>query len=144
MRRILAFAVLALLVLHPEVAFAAMGVVQDAPSLSPLAGAALAAALVLSGYIAKIAYDGIKTILPFYDNLPAVIHQVAAPFLSLAFGYVSTATGAELLSDVHSISANWLGAIFTMLLSAGFKRLEKAQHPGDATLKVERSRTGVA
>ena len=131
-----------MLVVHLALLLAALA--DTASNLSPLAAAALASAMILSGFLAKLAYDGIKTIIPPYDKLPAIVHQVAAPVFGLLFGYISTATGAELLTDIHGINVGWIGAIFTALVQAGFKRLEKAHAPGDATIKVERSREGLA
>jgi hypothetical protein len=120
---------------------------QDSTVVTPAEGessaimvALAAAAVVASGYIAKLAYDGLKTIIPAFDKLPAFVHQIAAPLFGLAFGAITSATGAALLTDIHAIDAAWIGGILVTLVQAGFKRLEKAQHSRDTTVVLEATR----
>jgi hypothetical protein len=128
-----------LLLLLPVALFA-----QDAPTdpevNSGLLAALSAVGVIIAGYVAKIAYDGLKTIIPQYDNLPALVHQIAAPIFGLLFGAISSGTGAALLTDIHEIDAAWIGGILVMLIQAGFKRLEKAKEPRDTTEVLLRNR----
>ncbi len=119
---------------------------QDAPpntvpeALSPLGALAVAILSGVIGWLSSKAYDGLKTLLPMYDRLPAIVHQIAAPVFQFGFGWVSAATGAELLTDVHGVSAGWLGGLLNILLAAGIKRWEKSRQPADATAILESSR----
>jgi hypothetical protein len=133
---------LGLALLLPVVLFA-----QDSTVVTPSEGessalmvALSAAAVVAAGFIAKLAYDGLKTIIPAFDNLPALVHQIAAPLFGLLFGAISGATGAALLTDIHQIDAAWIGGILTALVQAGFKRLEKSREPRDTTETLLRNR----
>jgi hypothetical protein len=128
-----------LLLLLPVALFA-----QDTPTDPEVNSGVLAAlsavGVVLAGYVSKIAYDGLKTIIPPFDRLPAIVHQVAAPLFGLVFGAISSGTGAALLTDIHAIDAAWIGGILVTLVQAGFKRLEKAQHSRDTTVVLEATR----
>jgi hypothetical protein len=98
---------------------------------------------VLSGLIAWLsvkAYDGIKTIWPWWDKQPALYHQIAAPIFQFIFGAIGSATGTTALTDVHSITSGWIGGLLTVLLAGGLKRWEKAKAPADATVVLEASR----
>lgn len=108
--------------------------------VTPLGALAAALLVPVIGYVSTKLYDGLKTILPQYDNLPSIIHQIAAPLFGLAFGWISAATGAELLTDIHGVSAGFFGAVLNVLMMAGIKRWEKAKEPTDATVALELSR----
>jgi hypothetical protein len=102
---------------------------------------------VLSGVIAWLsvkAYDGIKTIWPWWDKQPALYHQIAAPIFQFIFGAIGSATGTTALTDVHSITSGWIGGLLTVLLAGGLKRWEKAKAPADATVVLEASRKASA
>ncbi len=118
----------------------AVALLHPAHAISPVAAAALCLAVILSGFISKLAYDGLKTIIPPFDRLPATVHQIGAPFFGLLFGFVTSAVGAELWTGVSGVYAGWVGAVLTLLVQAGFKRLEKAQHPLDTTVTLEATR----
>ncbi len=116
---------------------------QDTPApetTSPLGGLALAVLLPVVAWITAKLYDGVKTIIPAYDRLPALVHQVAAPAFQFLLGMVASATGAAVLTDIHAIDAAWIGGLLNMLLAAGIKRFEKAREPADATAILEKSR----
>ncbi len=116
---------------------------QDAPTpdaTSPLGGLALAVLLPVVAWISSKLYDGVKTIIPQYDRLPALVHMIAAPVSQFLLGMVASATGAAVLTDIHAIDAAWIGGLLNMLLAAGIKRFEKAREPADATAILEKSR----
>jgi hypothetical protein len=102
---------------------------------------------ILSGLIAWLsvkAYDGIKTIWPWWDKQPALYHQIAAPIFQFIFGAIGSVTGTTALTDVHSITSGWIGGLLTVLLAGGLKRWEKAKAPADATVVLEASRKASA
>jgi hypothetical protein len=107
---------------------------------SPVGALAYAALLPVVAWIATKLYDGLKTVFPFLDRAPALVHQVLAPLTQFAFGWVSAATGAERLTDLHGVTAGWTGGILTLLLAGGIKRWEKTKAPTDATVVLESSR----
>lgn len=107
---------------------------------SALGGLALAVLLPVAAWISAKLYDGIKTIIPAYDKLPAIVHQVAAPAFQFLFGMVASATGAAVLTDIHAIDAAWVGGILNMLLAAGIKRWEKSKAPVDTTVVMNTTR----
>lgn len=109
-------------------------------SLSPVAMAALLALLAFAGWLANRAYDGIKTIFPFFDHLSPVVHQVLAPLFALGFGAVTGATGAPLITNLHGVTGAWLGAVLVPLVQAGVFRADKKKMPVDATVVVADSR----
>lgn len=110
------------------------------PPTSPLGALAYAVLLPVVAWIATKLYDGLKTIIPAYDKLPATVHMIAAPLFQAAFGWVASATGAAVLTDIHSADAGWIGAVLTALLAAGIKRYEKAKTANDATVVLEATR----
>ncbi len=116
---------------------------QDTPPIettSPLGGLALAVLLPVVAWITAKLYDGLKTIIPAFDRLPALVHQVAAPAFQFLLGMVASATGAAVLTDIHAIDAAWIGGLLNMLLAGGIKRWEKSREPADATAILEKSR----
>jgi hypothetical protein len=138
-----AFLVAFVLVLLPGLLFGQVDTTAAEPaqgSNAALTAALAAAAVIAAGYAAKLIYDGIKTTFPWYDRLPALVHQILAPIWGFLFGAVTSATGAELLTDIHAINAAWIGGILVTGIQAGFKRLEKAKNPTDATVALEASR----
>lgn len=108
-----------------------------ATALSTLLLAALQPVL---GWLAEKLYDGLKTIIPWWDNQPALYHQIAAPFLQFAFGFLTNATAAAALTDIHAVDAGWIGGILVALVAAGVKRWEKSKDPVDATVTLAASR----
>ncbi len=116
---------------------------QDATATdatSPLSGLALAVLLPVVAWVSSKLYDGVKTIIPAYDRLPALVHMIAAPVSQFLLGMVASATGAAVLTDIHVIDAAWIGGLLNMLLAAGLKRWEKSREPADATAILEKSR----
>ncbi len=113
---------------------------HGADPTSPLGGLALALLLPVVAWVSAKLYDGIKTIIPAFDRLPALVHQVAAPAFQFLLGMVASATGAAVLTDIHAIDAAWIGGLLNMLLAAGIKRFEKSREPADATAILEKSR----
>jgi hypothetical protein len=113
---------------------------EDGGTSSALLGVLAAVGTIVAGYVAKLAYDGLKTIIPAYDNLPAIVHQVAAPLFGFLFGAITSGTGAALLTDIHEIDIAWIGGILVTLIQAGFKRLEKSKEPRDTTEVLLRNR----
>lgn len=110
------------------------------PGTTPLGALAYAALLPVAAWISAKLYDGIKTVIPAYDTLPALVHQVAAPLFTFLLGMVASATAASVLTDIHAIDAAWIGGIINVLLAAGIKRWEKSKAPADATAVLEASR----
>lgn len=108
--------------------------------VTPLGLLASALLVPVIGFISSKLYDGLKTIIPQYDRLPAIVHQVAAPLFGLLFGFLTASTGAALLTDVHGIDAGFIGALLNALAMAGIKRFEKSRNPVDATAVLENSR----
>lgn len=119
-------------------------VLQDTVPAASLASLVVAIVTPIIAYLSTLAYDGIKTIVPFWDRQPALVHQVAAPLFGAAFGWLTTHLGVGLLTDIHQIGPEWVGAVLNALFMAGIKRWQKNASPGDATVKVARSRDGVA
>jgi hypothetical protein len=115
----------------------------DEPT-TPVGALAYAALLPVVGWIAGKLYDGLKTVIPALDKAPAIVHQVLAPLLQFAFGWVSAATGAAVLTGLDAIDAGWIGGILTTLLAAGIKRWEKSKAPADATVVLENTRASSA
>ncbi len=126
------------LVLIPGLLFGQDGTTTDA-GLSPLGALALAALTPVVAWISVKLYDGLKTILPHFDRLPALVHQVAAPFVGLLFGWLAGFGLGEVM-DIHAIDAAWINSVLNMLLMAGIKRYEKSKEPADTTLVLEASR----
>lgn len=139
MRPTRAFLLGFLLVWLPGILLAATAAPQDEPT-SPLGALAYAALLPVVSWIAAKLYDGLKTVIPPLDKAPAVVHQALAPIIQFAFGWVSAATGAAVLTGFDQVDAGWIGGILTFLLAAGIKRYEKARAPTDTTVVLEKSR----
>jgi len=112
----------------------------DYTPITPLGILALAVAQAVISWLSAKLYDGLKTIIPQYDSLPSWIHQVAAPLLGFLFGFISTATGTELITDVHGISSGVIGGLLNALVMAGIKRWEKQSNPVDATMVLDQTR----
>lgn len=113
---------------------------ETVPPTSPVGALAYAALLPIVGWISSKLYDGLKTVIPALDRAPALVHQVLAPITQFLFGMVASATGAALLTDIHAVSAAWIGGILNLLLAAGIKRWEKSKHPTDTTVVLEQTR----
>ncbi len=107
--------------------------------LSPLSALALAALTPLVAWISSKLYDGLKTIIPAYDNLPSLVHQIAAPLFGFVFGWLAGFGMGEVM-DLHAIDAAWINGGLNLLLMAGIKRWEKSRAPTDATIVLEASR----
>ncbi len=133
---LLPFVVLAVAVLHAQDST----VVVSSGGTSPFGALAYAILLPVAAWISAKLYDGFKTIIPMYDRLPALVHQVAAPVFQFLFGAVASGTGAALLTDIHAIDAAWIGGFLNALLAAGLKRYEKSRAPQDTTAVLEASR----
>ena len=111
----------------------------NADGLSPLGALALAALTPLVAWISSKLYDGLKTVIPFYDALPALLHQIAAPLFGFVFGWLAGFGMGEVM-DIKAIDAAWINGGLNLLLMAGIKRWEKAKEPVDATIVLESSR----
>lgn len=141
--RLLAVAVLAVLVLSPEAAYAAVvHLAQSAPDLS-IASLVVAIVTPIIAALSTMGYDGLKTIIPPFDRAPALVHQVAAPVFGFLFGWLTTHLGVGLLTDIHQVGPEWVGAVLNAIFMAGFHRWQKARAPGNTTMKLEASRTGI-
>lgn len=122
----------------PATLHALTGPLQD--DAGGWAGFIIAIVTPLVGWLSTIAYDGLKTVIPAYDRLPSLIHQIAAPLFGLAFGWLTTHLGVGLLTDIHAVGPEWIGALLNVLLMAGIKRWQKTRSPGDGTIKLEETR----
>jgi hypothetical protein len=95
----------------------------------------------LAGYVATFLYGGVKTILPFYDKLPAGVHQILAPLFAFVFGYfVVGKLGLNAIGDVHTAGYDWYLGAATTLMQGGIFRFFKRKAPVDATVALEASR----
>lgn len=124
--------------------FTGVLVAQDSPpanpGTTPLGALAFAVLLPVAAWISVKLYDGLKTVIPAYDKLPALVHQVAAPVFQFLFGMVTSATAAALLTDIHAVDAVWIGGVLNTLLAAGIKRYEKSKAPVDTTEVLDATR----
>ncbi len=111
----------------------------NADGLSPLGALALAALTPVVAWISGKLYDGLKTVIPAYDRLPAVVHQVAAPIFGFVFGWLAGFGMGEIM-DITAIDAAWINGGLNLLLMAGIKRWEKSRQPVDATAVLATSR----
>ncbi|MBA2432218.1 MAG: hypothetical protein H0V56_08895 [Chthoniobacterales bacterium] len=107
--------------------------------LTPVGALALAALTPVVAWISSKAYDGLKTVLPLFDKLPALVHQVAAPLFGFVFGWLAGLGMGEVL-DIRAIDTAWINGGLNLLLMAGIKRWEKSRAPTDATITLEASR----
>jgi quinol-cytochrome oxidoreductase complex cytochrome b subunit len=99
----------------------------------------------LAGYVATFLYSGIKTILPFYDNLDAKVHQILAPVFAFLFGFfVIGKLGLTAIGDVHTAGLDWYLGATTTLMQAGVFRFFKRKAPVDATVALKASRESKA
>lgn len=99
-----------------------------------------AAAPIVTGYLAKFLADGLKQILPAYDNAPSLVKSVVSVLIGLAVGWLSAhlALATPLGADLHGWSADTFAAILTALVQAGIYRLQKNQQlasQGAATME---------
>ena len=117
-----------------------------AQDVDPVAPAGSLRTLVLlgityaSGVLSKKSYDGLKTIIPPFDKLPAKVHMVGAPLFGFAFGAVAAGLTAAQLLDVDGPAAPLLGGVVNALVMGGQFRLEKTKQPVDGTVAVESTR----
>lgn len=111
---------------------------------TPLGMVLAAAFAALNGWLSTKLYDGIKTVFPWWDSRPAIYHQIAAPLFQFGFGWLSAATGLELLTDISGINAGWIAGGLNLLVAAGIKRWEKSRAPTDTTEVLLASRKAVA
>lgn len=118
---------------------ALLPVLQDEPA-SPLGKLALAVLTPLIAWGSAKLYDGLKTILPFYDKLPAPIHQALAPIFGFLIGFVAGHLHLTVVPDIGSIDQSWINGLVNALVMAGIFRAEKAKTKSDATVAVETSR----
>jgi hypothetical protein len=113
----------------------------DASDLTTLGALLLAALPGISGALATLAYSGVKTILPPYDRLPAIVHQIAAPLFGFLFGYfLVTKLGLRPVDTLAGLDLEWWNASFTSLGMAGIFRYFKRSTPTDATIALEATR----
>lgn len=112
---------------------------QDAPTTA-LGILALTVAQAVIAWLSGKAYDGLKTIIPWWDERPAIYHQIAAPIFGLLFGFLTARLGIALITDLHGIDAAYVSAALTALVQAGIKRWEKSREPADATAVLLASR----
>lgn len=113
-----------LLVWLPLALFAQDGPVTPGGELRTLV---LLGSTWLAGYLSERAYNGLKTIWPWWDNRPAVYHQLAAPVVGFAFGVAAAGfTAAEVL-DLHGPASALVGGLANALIMAGVFRAEKAK-----------------
>lgn len=126
---------------------AAPAMAQDgSPDVPPgTLAAAIAIALVpLLGWVSTKIYDGFKTIIPSYDKLPALVHQVAAPFIALALGWIAANTNVPVITDFTGVDTDWINGVLNGIVNAtvasGIFRKEKKAEPRDATTVLEGTR----
>lgn len=125
----------------PLHALTALVLLQDASGPSTSFGLLVAAVLApVIPWLAGKSYDGLKTIFPFFDRLPAIVHQVLAPLFGVASGWLTASFGVAAFTDLHGVTPGLIGGVYTALAMAGIKRWEKSKHPMDATIAVAASR----
>jgi hypothetical protein len=106
-----------------------------------LVGTLIMAALTpLIGWVSEKLYDGLKTILPAYDRLPAVVHQVMAPMIGFGLGWVTSHLGLAAVLGLEGVQADFFAGILNAGVMAGIKRWEKSKEPVDATVVLSASR----
>jgi hypothetical protein len=95
---------------------------------------------ILSGWLAKLAADGIKQISTKYDALNSNIKLVVSLLIGFGTGWLATHFSgvAPLGSDIHGWTADALGGLITAILQSGLYRLTKNNQlaaQGSATLE---------
>lgn len=121
------------------------------PEGSPWWAALLAPLVpVLAGILAKFGADGLKQVLPMYDEASTLIKSLVSGGIGLLVGFFNAkfviSTGA-LGIDPHNWSLAVLGAVFTALFSAGLYRVTKNKNlaiQGAATMEQRVDLTKVA
>lgn len=112
---------------------ALLAFVQESVPTTAVGIMAMALAQAVIAWISGKAYDGLKTILPKYDTLPALVHQIVAPLWGLVFGFLTAKLGVTLVNDIYGIDAAYISAVLTALAQAGIFRWEKSRQPADVT-----------
>lgn len=117
----------------------------EIPGSTDLSAVALAAYVALTGWISEKAYNGLKTIIPGFDQAAATVHMIGAPLLGLLLGYIAAAYGLPAVTgDAGTPVARGLLAVLNALLMAGIFRREKQVARVDATAVLDATREGSA
>ncbi|MEO7102355.1 MAG: hypothetical protein ABI119_03355 [Gemmatimonadaceae bacterium] len=83
---------------------------------------------LVSGWLAKFLADGLKQILPFYDNSSSTVKLLVSLAIGAAVGFLNTHLALSvgpLGTDLHGYTADIFGAILTALAQSGIYRLDK-------------------
>lgn len=83
---------------------------------------------LVSGWLAKFLADGLKQILPWYDNSSSTIKLLVSLAIGAAVGFLNThivTSAGPLGTDLHGYTADIFGAILTALAQSGIYRLDK-------------------
>ena len=97
---------------------------------------------ILSGFLAKLAADGIKQISSKYDALNSNVKLVVSLVIGFGTGWLAThfSGTAPLGADIHGWTADALGGLITAILQSGIYRLQKNNQlaaQGSATLEQQ-------
>lgn len=82
---------------------------------------------LVSGLLAKFLADGLKQIIPAYDNSSSTVKLVVSFLIGALVGFVNThlALASPLGTDIHGWGADVIGAVLTALAQSGIYRLQK-------------------
>lgn len=111
--------------LHSVLHFFQVVVPADAPWYVVIIGTLVP---LVSGWLAKFLADGLKQILPAYDNASSTIKLLVSLAIGAAVGFLNThlvTSVGPLGTDLHGYTADVLGAILTALAQSGIYRLDK-------------------
>lgn len=112
------------------------------PENAPLWMVLLAAIFPIgAGWLANLAMDGLRVLIPKLDAGSSVVKQIVAVLVALGVGFLATKFGATLDPDLHNWQATSLVELFTILAQQGIFKAKSdklAAAQGEPTLTQRR------
>ena len=100
---------------------------------------------IVAGWLANLAMDGVKQLIPKLDAAPTIVKQVLAVVIAALIGWLNAKLGTSLADDPHTWTAAAFSVVFTVLAQQGIYRWKannQAAAQGNAT--KEQQATGAA
>lgn len=95
---------------------------------------------IAAGWLANLATDGLKQLIPKLDAAPTVVKQILSVLIAVVVGWVNGRVGSALSGDVHEWTVEALSMVFTVLAQQGIFRWKtnaNLARQGAATLEQQ-------
>jgi hypothetical protein len=92
------------------------------PTVNPLVAVLALIIPIVAGWLANLAMDGLKQLIPHIDALPDVVKKVLAVVVSFLVGLAASKFGVVIDPDFHLWTAAGLTTLITVLVQQGIFR----------------------